>query len=333
MNKPTDYTKPHTYEGTLLVCLKCFEPKSSAKHTISHELESRHSLPAMRATGQMNHEAERLPSHVHICPVCETTQTCNQLDCSQAERTICALCAQFGPIEPEPEVEQIIIKPAPADLKPVDQVTCPSHTCPKCDEVWKHDYDCKKDRKHSALCVDCASQSAVLINRPNEIEQLAMTSGSLIPGSEASNIMLDYDNVIYELIHLSGSDPRPLKSDWQELIHKDRYQLKQIIERLKCKMQSNSRMMMKVQTEEVTKLSPEEREQYERDARRAKQKPATSKGEKSSSTPKVIDQKKAYNDMIKNLGAQISAKRPKLSSDEVVRLAEERYKKLQEEEE
>jgi hypothetical protein len=306
----------HQYEGTLLVCLKCYRPKSDPVHQNGIQpLESRVSPPALNSSTTK-------AIHSHTCESCGKTEAHNDVDCLLPPTVLCESCRLMPAVQFDRmlEIEAVSHKPAP--------ITCSGHICPVCHTSWTHDYSCKTDKK-TGLCPACASQTAADISRPNEIEQIAMTEGQILSGSERAGIMIEHDSVVYNLCH--GSDGN-LVSDWQEKIHEHRRNLKQMIEKLRCKEMSSSRMLAKIQTEEATKLTPEEREQFLRDARRGRQTKASARP-KDESKPKVVDQAKLFQDLCKQLGNQIRVKRPDLSSDEVIRRAEERARKMQEEDE
>jgi hypothetical protein len=296
---------PHYYKGTISVCLECYKPKADPIHLISNELESRVAPVAL------NPEPPKLPSHVHTCPVCLGQTECRTedeiLNCKLPEHVLCHKCKVL------PDTDKEYASWA-ASAQP-----CPGHACPGCGKTWSHPYSCKS--KSKGLCESCATQSTSNIFRPVNIEQIAQNSSATLSGRESSEIMLEHESFVYNLCH---DDHNKLLPDWQEKIHEHRRNIQQLIEKFRCKAVATQKKLVEFQMEETSTLSPEERAQYERDAK----KKAAGKAVREKSAPKaaLLDKKVAYDKMIKGLIESVSKKRPDLPQDEVVKKAEQIYK-------
>ena len=161
---------------------------------------------------------------------------------------------------------------------------CPGHACQSCNKVWKHGYACGKPSKIEALCTSCAQQ-ATDINRPSLIEEIAK-SQRLLTGQECSELTLRYETfVVKNLIHnpVTGKE----NADWQDQVSAFILAQKRIIEELRIKISSAHRVRADQMCKDMTKLTPEEREQYSRLAAKGK-KP----GEKTKKVIKSIEDTK-----------------------------------------
>ena len=112
--------------------------------------------------------------------------------------------------------------------------------------------------------------------------------------------------------------------DWQELVHIHIRDLEQIIEKCRIKVLDTRKMMTDELAKEMVKLSPEERAQYLRDAAKQKREP------KEPKEPKKVDEKAAYQKMMKNLMTGIKVRATKagksFSDEDVQRIAEKQLK-------
>ena len=371
MNNTSQQHQPHAYKGTLLVCLTCYRPKVDALHQASvneSKLESR-VMPSCLTVKQEPTDANVrgfitpiIPKHSHICPVClEEHSHANEddtLNCNLPHTTLCLKCKSLPEKDREyaewsnlASVSQSLPVAHSHTCRKCDKTeihnlancklpelvvcancagkTCPSHKCPSCQTTWKHDHCCKS--VSNGLCEKCATQSTASIFRPVEIEQLAQTAGEVISGREHKEIELQNEVLVYNLCH--DEVTHTLLPDWQEKIHAHRRNQKQLIERYRIGELSTMKKLRDFQNEQTSTLTLEEREAWEKAAKK-KQRAAgnnTTALLSKDSKPAVTDAQKAYNTLIKDLCNQVKKKRPGLSDDEVVKAAEKRYKLMNEE--
>jgi hypothetical protein len=215
---------------------------------------------------------------------------------------------------------------------------CAGHACATCTKIWHHDYDCSAREQKPALCPECCAQSAVEINRSQTIEQIAQLSSQNLTGRETIECMLEHEQfVVHELIY----DPKTKVEypDWMERVNNHRRDIARNIEKWKIRDLATSKAVMRKHAEDVSKLTPEEVEQYKRDARRSKTaSSAPEKKDKTAKAPKQLDAKTAYDKMLKGLMTEIKSKRKAkgladLDDDAVIAQAEKKYKMMNEEEE
>jgi hypothetical protein len=124
-----------------------------------------------------------------------------------------------------------------------------------------------------------------------------------------------------------------------ERVNNHRRDIARNIEKWKIRDLATSKAVMRKHAEDVSKLTPEEVEQYKRDARRSKTaSSAPEKKDKTAKAPKQLDAKTAYDKMLKGLMTEIKSKRKAkgladLDDDAVIAQAEKKYKMMNEEEE
>ena len=370
MNNTSQQHQPHPYKGTLLVCLTCYRPKVDALHQASiseANLESRVMPSCLTVKHEVTDANVRgfnvpiIPSHTHICTVClvgyKHKNEDDTLNCNLPHASICAKC-KLLPEKDREYAEWSNFTSATAQLLPETHVhtcrkcdksethvltncklpevvtcancagkTCPSHKCPSCQTTWKHDHCCKSIS--NGLCEKCATQSTSNIFRPIEIEQLAQTSGEVISGREHKEIELQNEIVVYNLCH--DDITHALLPDWQEKIHAHRRNQKQLIERYRIGELSTMKKLVDFQNEQTSTLTPEEREAWEKAAKKKQRAAGKEVSTSKDSKPAITDAQKAYNTLIKDLCNQVKKKRPNLSEDEVIQAAEKRYKLMNEE--
>ena len=323
MNSTSPSSQPHAYSGTLLVCLTCYRPKSDNIHAAAcKDLESHISPSALELT------PPKIPSHKHTCPVCMKESqhlTSNglpdpdvNLSCNAPEHILCISCSKL------PEEDKSYASWAVEVIPDKPTVLCVGHSCPGCGIMWKHDYACKS--KSKGMCEQCATQSTANIFRPVAIEQIAQTSSEVLSGRERVETMIEHEAFVYSLCH--DMQTNKLLPDWQEKIHEHRRNIKQMIEKLRCKEISTSKKTVDFEMEDTMYLTPEERESYERAARRGKVKAGKKvngvDAAASTKPAKTVDPQKAYQDLIKSCLADVRSRNPKLSEDEVVKRANKR---------
>jgi hypothetical protein len=109
-----------------------------------------------------------------------------------------------------------------------------------------------------------------------------------------------------------------------------------MIEKLRCKEVTTSKKNVDFEMEDTMYLTPEERESYERAARRGKAKADKKVNGVDAAAlakpAKVVDPQKAYQDLIKSCLADVRSRNPKLSEDEVVKRANKRAEIMRAEE-
>jgi len=195
---------------------------------------------------------------------------------------------------------------------------------------------CGKDASHKALCTKCAEQSTANIFRPVEIEQIAQLSTECLSGREKKEIEVHNEALCWSITH--DAQTNKLLPDWQEKLHKHIFNQQQLIERYRTAVLTSSKCRVAYQAEEMTTLTPEERETYERQAKRRKKQQAdpakqTDKQPATQPAKQADEAKSAYNKLIKSLADQIRKKRPSLSDDEVIQAAIKRKQILDAEDE
>ena len=151
------------------------------------------------------------------------------------------------------------------------QMICSGHECARCKQVFTHDYECNiHDGKRQILCTKCAGDSASLINRPDDIKRIEKDAHILTTPRETIEQRTEHiDFVQLNIFKLpDGSDNPNYLADWQK--HYDN--LQRFIEKYRNYQSAALQAKADKQLEDNTKLSPEEREQYERDAKKLKKK-------------------------------------------------------------
>lgn len=244
------------------------------------------------------------------------------------------LPAEFDDIQEEFPVE-IETKPVEQkqDRSLSEQTLCPTHTCSKCQALWAHSYICNKPANLDGLCINCARQDAVIINRPVDIEQIAQTAAPNLTGQEVAEIRLGHENTVWNLIHNPDGSDRP---DWIERLNDHRRNLERMIESLRVELVNESKMRVDKLTEDMQKLSPEEREQYKRDAgkkaagKTVKQK--KDKPEKPAKEAKPKTAKDLYSSLLRDISKAKESSKPKqldYEAQSIIADADKRAKRMQ----
>lgn len=148
---------------------------------------------------------------------------------------------------------------------------CMGHTCPSCKKTWNHNYDCGKVDIHG-LCIDCAQQTASDINRLKHIEEIGFQAKSLTP-REVKELQLDHEQfVVLNITHIPGAtapDGKPLENpNWQADLAAHIKSIEVQIEKCKVKISGAHKARASQEVQDLNKISPEEREQFLRDAQR-----------------------------------------------------------------
>jgi len=302
--------------GMLNSCLVCFRPISDPIHDLTPKI-----------TGFTTQESEPVALDVlnATTPTGLTKETFEQTVGSfDVFRPVSDPTRDPGPF---PGENEFIADPVSLDKQ--EEISkadpnCKGHTCPACHKDWFHNYACGRPIDSQGLCIQCAQQDAVIVNRPTEIEQIAQLSSTVLSGADRAGIIVEHTSTVYLLTH---DDNNSLKENWQELLHEHIRNIEQIIEKLRIKQLNTRKIINDISAQELIKLSPEERAQYMRDAAKAaknkdKEKSTT---EKKPKTEKVIDAKEAYAKMIKDLMTSVRRRRPAANDDEIRRIAEKQY--------
>lgn len=313
---------PHVYEGNMAVCVKpgCYQVASHSVHVLNATALSPMSAMEMMQAMRINKIEAVAPlprAQAPACPHCQHLQSFHGKDGCGFEVGMCACDHnELGVKIVRKELHQDL--PRPIALDPAAPINCPGHTCPTCSCVWLHDYTCGGGKGTVGLCHNCAQQTAANINRAGNVEQIKVLENAILTGAEIVNIMNEHESFV--VLNLckdqSGAD---LPSDvWQANIAAHRLDLRKKIEALRAREMATSRVMAKRQTEDMLKLSPEEREAYEKSAKRnAKPKTAPVLGATAGKTK--ADKKEAqgaYQKMLEGLCSEISKGKPEMSAQD-----------------
>lgn len=304
----------HAYVGKLACCLQCFKPLADSIHDVS---KSASVLPARPSEPTPVERVLREPApHTHTCLGCGAKRTHTDLGClDPATVQFCPLCAE----------RRILQNAAKQDPNAAKAITCPGHECPTCKKTWTHNYNCTSRKTGNGLCERCAQEAAVEIGRPQTIEQLAMLSSSNLSGWEVSKIFNAHSEFVTKNLILDENGVE--RPDWYERINVHRRELKKQIEMLRIHEHATSKVVVDKMTEDMTKLSPEEIEQYKRDAKKqagGKKESAKKADSKPQATPQEAANK-AYADLLKGITTKLRNTTHRNSSpDEVIKEAEKR---------
>ncbi len=191
---------------------------------------------------------------------------------------------------------------------------CPGHKCAKCNHNWFHNYVCKRSDRAitDTICQKCIGDSSVLINRMSDLDRIA--NQERITPREAKEIEIEHESfLVLNIFHdpKTGLDNPNWLEDWT-VMYKN-FEL--MIEKIKIKQSSMMKGKAQKQLEENTKLSPEERMQYERDAKKRK------KTDDLAMANDKEAKKKAYERTLKSIAATLRASVPGLSEEKSIELA------------
>ena len=168
----------HQFEafGTLKTCLKCFHLETDDIHNLASDIR----VVTVELSSDGNHSGQADNLAVQADPDLKGFDIFKPIPPD----------IDPGPVEGE---NDLIIEtvPAPTPL-------CGGHECPDCKKDWFHDYACGSVAK--GLCAVCAQQTAVIINRPVEIEQYAQLASQNISGQDRAEIITTHTSVVYNMI-------------------------------------------------------------------------------------------------------------------------------------
>lgn len=165
---------------------------------------------------------------------------------------------------------------------------CYGHTCPVCGIRWSHNYKCwpGKDIKDNMHCPKCFGQAVVEIHRNDDIIQ--MLNAKVTSAKEISELMLQHESFV--VLEASKSD------NFESWCAAHINNLRELIEKNNAKIYATRAALVKLRKENDSKLTPEEIEQYKRNA--ARQKKERKVSEESAA-------KKAWKDELKDLASLV----------------------------
>ncbi len=277
-------TTQHECKG-LVICSICLKPITNAA-TLANEVVQ------IQATSVPEVKPVILKRHLY-------TSTC----CSKPEHDPIH-------IKPEPKKEQQV--KLYREDNALSPSLCAGHKCPSCSSIWTHNYFCGNERP--GLCFRCASQTSVEINRPSNLEEIQKTR--YITGRESQEIKVEHDAFVYNMTH---NGDHSLKEDWQQKLSDHILNMQQMIERLNNKISASHQRKASNQMEEMSKLSPEERESYLSASRRQKK----VKTEAASKEKQKKSETREY--MVNKMAASLMVMNPKLSKEKALERANKAY--------
>lgn len=192
---------------------------------------------------------------------------------------------------------------------------CLSHKCPMCSCTWEHDYKCGHSRP--GLCARCASQTAAEINRPAKLDEIKQQTH--ITAIDAKNIQCEHESLVYNMIYEQSSTGAHLRDNWQQLIANHLLNMEQMIEATRNKIAAARGVRAKAEIEDLGKLTPEEAEQYKRDAKKLKTKTA----EKIEKEKKKVADSREYH--INKMIVLLMSMNKKLTKEDARKRAEASY--------
>jgi len=298
--------------GAMTCCMICFKLKSDPIHDLTPHVTCIATSDTKDLTSRITPDLDILAQ-----PDLASLSIFQPIDPS--------LPGDPGPVEGE---NDLICQPVSSDA--IVSTGCLGHTCPDCKRDWFHDYACEKSPKHTGLCIACAQQTAVIVNRPVEIEQIAMTASQNLSGQERCGIISEHTSVVYLMIHDANNQ---LKDNWQELLHEHIRNMEVIMEKFKVKCLNTRKILTDETAKELTKLSPDERAQYVRDAnkvqRQLKSEAANPEKKEKAEAKEQAGSQKAYKKMMASLLADTRTRRPQATDDELQKIVDKKMKLYQ----
>lgn len=193
---------------------------------------------------------------------------------------------------------------------------CLSHKCPTCHSEWQHDYKCNHTRP--GQCPRCASQTAAEINRPAKLDEIKQQT--YISAADAKNIQCEHESLVYNMIYeQSSTGAHVLRENWQQLVANHLLNMEQMIEATRNKIAATRGVRAKAEIEDLGKLTPEEAEQYKRDAKKLKTKTA----EKIEKEKKKVADSREYH--INKMIVLLMSMNKKLTKEDARKRAEASY--------
>lgn len=170
---------------------------------------------------------------------------------------------------------------------------CSGHICSNCGSKITHDYDCSDRKVNDLLCGKCTESAAISLNRENDLDFLENLE--VITPKEAKEIDLEHEIYLKENIY---RDPvtkleRP-QEIWQPLWEKHYARLMANMERYRIRASTSYRTKAQKQIDEIAKLSPQERAEFNKLAKQQRLTEHTKKQAKSSVAVKAETEKKKY---------------------------------------
>ncbi len=232
-------------------------------------------------------------AHYHTCIICGRKHYCESLACAK-ENYICEMH----------DGEKIILTSSTFAKQ-----KCIGHECARCKKIWKHNYVCNKPANLEAMCSDCTAQNAVEINRTELVKEIEKNSHDTLSGRERAERFLEQEaSLNLEIRDSQGK----LLENWLEITTEHFTALRILQEKVKIDLQVNSKVTAKARIEKCSKLTPEEQEQYKRDALKTKRKPHEISLE---------NKQKAYDKVISNAVKSIMQANPKMTHEQATKRA------------
>lgn len=295
---------PHIYEAGLLgLCRVCRKAKVTGNHV-----------------SQDNMTDEGCPN-LHTCIVCKANTSD---ECATCHEYVCKSCSSKHLNGHEPVKPKQIKEEKPEEVKK----PCPGHPCPECGNDWKHPYDCNKERTQTkGLCRNCSQQAASEINRPKSIEVIKKESESPLTGREEAELFnRTYDFAVKNLIYDPDGKER---ADWNDRVQKFIDAKLRIQHELRIELSAARKAQVKKQTDDLSKLSPEEIAQYKRDAAKLK-KPKEKKNGEAAPAKTSDERQKAHKKVLKGLCDMLLMMNPQLTVAQAEDLAQKKLAQQQE---
>lgn len=258
---------PHTFEGTVL-CIRCLKPKSDPIHYVSNPNDVKPLKTVISAT-EMMRKSVKISGHEHYCELGRHRWHCKSETCTLPGTSICKECSSIQYLETnENHKNASILDLAIEKTESFDtaHALCAGHKCPKCENIWHHDYHCRSSA--GGLCSVCSSTLAVIINRPKHIEEIK--EYRTMTGREAAEINIEHKSfLVLSLTKDKEGKDLPLDVAIQNITNhiKD---LKYLQEKMKIKETCATTLKAEIEMAEISKISDEDREEFIKLARKNK---------------------------------------------------------------
>lgn len=258
--------------------------------------------------------------HVHKCLLCGREHYCEVQACPKPLEFVCD--CQF--LDPAHENKAALHAAIEETLSKSSIVLCVGHECPWCHKIWHHDYKCNRPANIETVCKPCNDQSSVNYHRPEAILEIAKNgSGSPLTKEEIAAEFLNHEAQVHLMIH---DENGILLENWNDILSSHLIQLRKLFTQIKIHESASSKVKVNTQAQEWTKLTPEEKKQFERDALKDKKKNAPK-------IAKAKEDKQAAHDRAieKMIESQMTA-HPKWSRDKAKEFTLKMYEALEDEE-
>lgn len=187
----------------------------------------------------------------------------------------------------------IVAKSQPAaEPEPIFQ--CAGHVCSSCGSKIVHNYDCTENNRKLSdlLCAKCTESAAVSLNRESDLDFLENLEA--ITPKDAKEIDLAHEAFLETNIYRNPDGTERPQEIWQPLWEKHYANLMASMERFKIRASVAYRTKAKKQIDEIAKLSPQERAEFNKLAKQQRLTEHTKKQAKSSVAVKAETEKKKY---------------------------------------